>query len=1060
MVPLQVTGSPKDRLNLIIFGDGYTPQEMDKFRQDVERNQNVQWSVEPFRSYRYYFNVYMVETPSKDSGISCDPDDGNVRRDTVLGLEYATKCPAEKLARGITYSTAGNTSRNNLLSQYVAPALGIASNAQNIQTLALANTFTYGGIGGVQATTSGGSPQGPLVSTHELGHSLGNLQDEYPYSSREVPGTPHPNSEPSSVHHTRMTSAEMIDKKAKWWRWLGEESESGGIIRAADPDGYESGSTRGSNVWRPSEHSMMRWLGFYFDQVGREQMTQRITGMRNANEMPMTSTPVGEVGSHDVVWVETMHPRFHALEVAWEVNGKEVANSHNSRFLKLSDLNVKTGDTVKVTVKDKTEFVRDPSFLDGPRMTQTRQWTVGKALPKTSVNVIFNTSTPTNRAVAHNEVVFVETPYPNDRVLNVTWTLNGEKLTETNNSRLLDLGKLNLPSGSSKLIATLTDPAGSGSDTITWTVDNGLPTAPRTLSEPLTTLADDVEHNVYFNEFDVLLKPEDDQPGFVVGELRLNKDGWFNYFGFPEKPVGTPFKFSHSGSDVKALTYGNLGKGGPSKATFEQSYTAKDPGGAFVPGFGTHLVEHRAIDATGNIGNSDSFKATVLPGNLPTCTTTLTGNQNGIDVTEGVICLKNATVDGEVTVHQGASLVVFNSTINGSMHTEAANAVQMFGTTVNGPSYISGTVSNVTLAGNKFNDDLDLSNNNQISANKQYGEYGPIMAGNYVDGSLYCIGNSSTVTDFGAGNDLGGTITGQCRTLNPKQPVVGAEAYKHTEYLSEKIGTRVTGTANEEKAGTYLFDEMEKLGFQPIKQKFSYTTRGVTTNTANIIGVRKGNTNNTTHKQIIVGAHYDSVNVGRGADDNASSIGVILETAKALQKKNLQYDIKFIFFGAEETGTRGSNYYVSQMSKEEIANTVAMINLDSLLAGDKVYAYGSPGAKGWIRDLAFDIADKKHIPLETNPGLNKSYPKGTTGDWSDHAAFQKAGIPIGYLEATNWEIGDLDGYTQTVKHGGIWHTKNDNLAFLEKEFPGRVAAHLEQFTLILTGLLTNIEKVK
>src|SRR5690625_539295 len=64
VVPLQVTGPAKDRLNLIIFGDGYTADEMDKFRADVDRNQNIQWSQEPFRSYRNYFNVYIVETPS------------------------------------------------------------------------------------------------------------------------------------------------------------------------------------------------------------------------------------------------------------------------------------------------------------------------------------------------------------------------------------------------------------------------------------------------------------------------------------------------------------------------------------------------------------------------------------------------------------------------------------------------------------------------------------------------------------------------------------------------------------------------------------------------------------------------------------------------------------------------------------------------------------------------------------------------------------------------------------------------------------------------------------
>ena len=616
VVPLQVTGPAEDRLNLIIVGDGYTADEMDKFRADVDRNQNVQWSVEPFRSYRNYFNVYMVETPSRDSGISCDPDDGNIRRDTVFNLEFARNCPADPNERRVTYGSGGTQALNDILREHVAPILGIPANAQNIQTLAIANTFTYGGIGGTNATTTGGSPQGPLVSLHELGHSLGQLDDEYPYYYRGERGSAHPNREPRSIHHTRMTSEEMIENEAKWWRWLGEESESGGIIRAADPDGYESGLYNGSNVWRPSEHSMMRMIGFYFDQVGREQMTQRITGMRNANEMPVSSTPEGEVGPDDVVWVETMHPRFHELDVTWEINGEVVPDTHNSRNLELANLDVEIGDTVKVTVQDRTEFVRDPFYLEGPRMTQTREWTVGEPLPKSDVAVEITNHSPTQYALAYNEVAFVETSHPTDRVLDVTLKLNGQEVPNPHNSRTLDLSKLDLPQGASQLSATVTDPAdpNGDSDTVSWTVDNGLPTAPRTLSEPLTTLPGEVEHNLYFNEFDVLLEPEDDQPGFVVGELRLNGDGWHNYIGFPDQPPGTPFTFSHSGTDVKALTYGNLGTGGMSKATFEQFYTEDDPGGPFIPGFGTHVVEHRAIDATGNIGDADAFRAKVLPG--------------------------------------------------------------------------------------------------------------------------------------------------------------------------------------------------------------------------------------------------------------------------------------------------------------------------------------------------------------------------------------------------------------------------------------------------------------
>ena len=129
-------------------------------------------------------------------------------KNTALRMIFQSGC-TDPLARGTVYGAApvgcnaaalakyyprgrehacetGTQAHNRIIDTYVAPVLGIPRTSQNLQTLAIFNTFTYGGIGGTQATTSGGSPQGPLISLHELGHSLGTLADEYPYSSRDV----------------------------------------------------------------------------------------------------------------------------------------------------------------------------------------------------------------------------------------------------------------------------------------------------------------------------------------------------------------------------------------------------------------------------------------------------------------------------------------------------------------------------------------------------------------------------------------------------------------------------------------------------------------------------------------------------------------------------------------------------------------------------------------------------------------------------------------------------------------------------------------------------------
>lgn len=300
-----------------------------------------------------------------------------------------------------------------------------------------------------------------------------------------------------------------------------------------------------------------------------------------------------------------------------------------------------------------------------------------------------------------------------------------------------------------------------------------------------------------------------------------------------------------------------------------------------------------------------------------------------------------------------------------------------------------------------------------------------------------------------------GGVSAQTVTFHPSlvhKP--GAMAYEHTKYLSQEIGRRVAGSAAEREAAEYIRSQFERMGFETEVQEFSYTRRGVTTESSNVIAYKPGRSS----EQLIVGAHYDSVSAGLGADDNASGVGIMLEVAEKLHKVSTPYSVVFIAFGAEEVGLQGSNYYANNMTEDEINSTVGMINLDSLIAGDYMYMHGSEGEDGFIRDQALNIADKKKLDIRINPGLNPSYPEGTTGDWSDHAPFKRLGIPYGYMEATNWEIGAFDGYTQTEKHGGIWHTNMDTLEFIEREFPGRVEKHLSSYSILLTDLIKFMNK--
>jgi hypothetical protein len=706
VVPIQVTGAPAKRFNLVVLGDGYTAAEMPKFREHVDKHLNVLWTIEPFKSYRSYINVYAVEIESAESGVDCDPALDSPRRNTPLDMGFWGGCNASSVQRLLTVNgTAVNA--------YADRVTG--TTRANRQLLALGNSDTYGGAGGANATASGGNALSALITPHELGHSLGGLQDEYDYLARGVRGDPYVGGEPTSSHHSLLTVPQMQAQQRKWWRWLGEQSESGGPIAR-----YESGMYAGSGIWRPSAHSMMKTLGYYFDQISREQMTQRIAAKTSILQ---DGVPAGVVGDDRVLWIETMYPVSHQLDVTWTVNGTVVARGPRN----LSTVGLPAG-TITATVTDPTEYVRDPAIRAS--LTQSRTWTVDPSLttPVVPVTPAFTLSTPTTTPVGGTDVVYAETTHPTNQVPGVSWRLDGRPVTAGPNDRALDLEPLGLK-GTHTLTATV------GTETLTWTVDARTPSATYELSSPL--LAGENAY-VYNGPFTMSLAGKDDTPGYVVREFRTDGDGWFNYFGWPTDP-DAPFRFTPQGTEIDSLVYGKLGT--PRLSPWDNVPTS----------YGTHTIEYRATDPAGNTGDAASFDVTLLP-EPPACTRTITGRHNGpLTIREGVTCLENAKITGPVTVHQGASVVAKTSTIEGPLVSTRAATVELFDATVSGPLTITGTTGEVQILDGTIRGPATLTGNRA-----------PVFAGVTVRGPLTCAGNATAPTDLEIANKVQGPSLGQC----------------------------------------------------------------------------------------------------------------------------------------------------------------------------------------------------------------------------------------------------------------------------------------------------------
>jgi hypothetical protein len=146
------------------------------------------------------------------------------------------------------------------------------------------------------------------------------------------------------------------------------------------------------------------------------------------------------------------------------------------------------------------------------------------------------------------------------------------------------------------------------------------------------------------------------------------------------------------------------------------------------------------------------------------------------------------------------------------------------------------------------------------------------------------------------------------------------------------------------------------------------------------------------------------------------------------------------------------------MSQEDIGRTIAMINFDSLITGDKLYVHaGQANRITWVRDEMLKYAERHKLPIEIQPGLNPDYPAGFSPGFSDVTVFDRAGIPVAGFESTNWEIGDLDGYEQTEEFGSFWHTSRDNLTTIEELVPGRPMERLEAFTKVVFEFLQHLK---
>ncbi len=201
VIAIETHGDPKNKVDLLILGDGYSKNEQSLFSKQARSMSNYFLSSFPFSQRREDFNIWALAPEAKTSGVS-RPSTGRYI-DSPLGATYDS-------FRSERYVlTFDNKSWRRVASSAAYDAVIIITNS---------NTYGGGGIYGLYSTAAAGSQWANYLFVHEFGHHFAGLADEY-FTSSVAYQTPTNITEPYEPNVTALLEPENI----KWKHLLTSE---------------------------------------------------------------------------------------------------------------------------------------------------------------------------------------------------------------------------------------------------------------------------------------------------------------------------------------------------------------------------------------------------------------------------------------------------------------------------------------------------------------------------------------------------------------------------------------------------------------------------------------------------------------------------------------------------------------------------------------------------------------------------------------------------------------------------------------------------------------------
>ncbi|MGN0170070.1 MAG: M64 family metallopeptidase [Lachnospiraceae bacterium] len=245
----------KDAFILLFFGDGFTESEQDTFYAEAQKTAEYVMQCAPYDEFEDTIKIYAYGVASKESGARADKATTQAEADADTRDTYFQTSFWTGGMQRLLYATEEGLSKARALRDAVLPEADFNA--------IIVNSEVYGGSGGELCVASMNYLSTEMM-IHELGHTVGNLADEYwaggLYAAENV-----------------NMSQESDPEKVSWSRFIGKNGI--GV--------YKHNQNETTDWYRPSENCKMQYLSpdSPFCEVCKEKLRQTFCQYSNVTKL-------------------------------------------------------------------------------------------------------------------------------------------------------------------------------------------------------------------------------------------------------------------------------------------------------------------------------------------------------------------------------------------------------------------------------------------------------------------------------------------------------------------------------------------------------------------------------------------------------------------------------------------------------------------------------------------------------------------------------------------------------------------------------------------------------